>query len=116
MTNWAVQQISIVSLCLQDCTPIFALTGNDDFWSCHTGFRPDMLPKNGNFEGVFLDISARSSRIPELFGPAYALLCHGKCFQVSSLICRGSRASTLLIGSFLLFLAGSARMVYDGVL
>ena len=39
--------------------------------------------ENGNFL-VFLNISARSSRILKLFGPAYALLSHGQCFQFSS--------------------------------
>ena len=29
-------------------------------------------------------ISARPGRILKLFGPAYALLCHGQCFQLSS--------------------------------
>ena len=33
---------------------------------------------------AFLDISARSSRIPKVFGPAYALLGHGQCFHFSS--------------------------------
>ena len=31
-------------------TPIFDLIGSDDFWSCHSDFRPKMSPKNGNFE------------------------------------------------------------------
>ena len=31
-----------------------------------------------------MDTSARSSRIPKRFGPAYGLLCHGQCFQCSS--------------------------------
>ena len=63
--------------------PIFALIGNDDFWSCDPDFRPKMSPKNGNFEFSWI---SRRDRIgfPKLFGPAYALLCHGKCFQFSS--------------------------------
>ena len=36
--NWVMQIMSIVSLCLQHCTPIFTLIGNDYFWSCHTNF------------------------------------------------------------------------------
>ena len=56
-------------------TPIFTLIGNDDFWSCNTDLRPKMSPKIGNFE---------FSWIPKQFGPAYALLCHGQCFQFSS--------------------------------
>ena len=31
-------------------TPTFNLIGKDVFFSCHTDFRPNMSPKNGNFE------------------------------------------------------------------
>ena len=65
-------------------TPIFTLIENDDFWSCHTDFGPKMSPKNGIIIIFLLDISARSSRIPERFRPEYALLCHGQRFQLSS--------------------------------
>ena len=64
-------------------TPIFSLIGNDDFWSCHTDCRPKLLPKKKQFR-LFLDISARLSRIPNMFGPAHAKVCHGQCFQFSS--------------------------------
>ena len=47
MTNWAVQLISIVSLCLQDRPhQISVLIENDDFFSCHTNFRLKPVAKN----------------------------------------------------------------------
>ena len=41
-------------------TPIFALIGNDDFWSCHTDFRPKMSPKIGNFEFYYTYLNINS--------------------------------------------------------
>ena len=67
-------------------TLVFALVGNDDFWSCHVlDFRAKYRQKKGSFE-FFFDISARSSRIPTPFGPAQKKRkrATAKCFQFSS--------------------------------
>ena len=93
-------------------TLVFALVGNDDFWSCHVlDFRAKYRQKKGSFE-FFLDISARSSRIPTPFGPAQKKekgpRLSASSFQV--MICSGSRALTL--GSFIRFLAGPVRSLF----
>ena len=92
-------------------TPIFAFIGNDDFWSCHTYFKPKMSPQNGNFN-EFSSVSRRDRvGFPNCLDlhTLYALLCHSvsaSIFQV--LIGSGPRASTL--GSFIRSLASPARM------
>ena len=61
----------------------FHLNREEWFFLTVTDFRWKVSPKIRWF-WVFLDISTRSSRIRKLFGPAYAPLCHGQCFQFSS--------------------------------
>ena len=69
VTNWAAQLISIVSLCLQDsCLHQFLpRSGRTNF-----GAGAKIVAKYC-FVLFFLDISARSCRIPKLFGPAHVL-------------------------------------------
>ena len=71
----------LVSLGLS--TPVSTLVRRDDLRSCHPDLRPKMSPKNGKFEfGGYLGVI--ESDCVKLFGPAYALLCHGQCSQFSS--------------------------------
>ena len=63
-------------------TAIFALTGNDDFCSCQRTSGQKCPPKMVILS--FLGYLGEMSRIPKVFGPAYALFCHGQCFEFSS--------------------------------
>ena len=87
ITNWAVQQISIVSICLEDRLQQFSpWSGNTStiFGAVIQTCRPKMSPKIGNFEFSWISRRVRVG-FSKLFGPAYALLSHGPCFQFSSL-------------------------------
>ena len=88
VTNWAMQLISIVFLCRQGSLhQFFTLIGNDEFST--SDIRTDFTSKCGKngtwYFGFFLAISARSSRILKMFGPACTLLCpRVSVFQFSS--------------------------------
>ena len=80
--NWAVQLILIVYRCLQDSVYVHQfLTGNDDFWSCHTDLGPKMSPKLviSSFLGHVGEMEADSQKCLDLH-----IVCPIVCTTVSA--------------------------------
>ena len=108
MTNWAVQPLSIVSLCLQAyCLHQFSREERF-FLTVNTDCRQKMSRKISHFEFSWI---SRRDRVG--FANCLDLHMH-RCATVSAsnfqaLICSDRRASTS--GSFIRFMAGPARVI-----
>ena len=110
-----MQLISIVFLCRQGSLhQFFTLIGNDEFST--SDIRTDFTSKCGKngtwYFGFFLAISARSSRILKMFGPACTLLCpRVSVFLVRILRQNVAKNGTWCFGFFLAISARSSRIL-----
>ena len=68
-------------------TPNFTFIGND-FLELSYGFLAKNIAKIGTFEFSWISRRCRVG-FSKVFGPAYTLLCQGRCFQSQALSCSG---------------------------